>query len=318
MEYTVLKNSDLNVSRLCMGGCAMGGYGWGSVLEEELIGAVNVALENGINFFDTADTYGLGQSERTLAKALGNRRKDAVIATKFGVRVGNGKTVYDNSPEWIRQALEASLNRLNTDYIDLYQVHYRDGKTPICAVIEELEKQKEKGNIRYYGLSNIYEKDLEELKGYKGMFVSFQDEYSLACRKNEKDIQLIQEELGMSPLTWGSLGQGILTGKYDKNVSFGSDDRRSREIYVNFHGEKLRRNLKIVETMKTIAGKYDKSVAAIALRYILDYLPESLVICGAKRSSQILGNVEAMDWKLEEVDLKELDNISKWEEENDK
>ena len=259
MEYSKIKNTDLNVSRICMGGCPMGGYGWGAVQETELIDAVQAALDNGINFFDTADTYGLGQSEITLAKALGDRRKDAVIATKFGVRAGNGKTFYDNSPEYIEQALDASLKRLGTDYIDLYQVHYRDGVTPISVVAETLERMKEAGKIRYYGLSNISMKDYEEIAPYKGKFVSFQDEYSLACRKNESDMLVLSDELSMTPLTWGSLGQGVLTGKYDKtNVNFDSSDRRSRDIYVNFHGEKLLKNLEIVETMRPIAAAHNK------------------------------------------------------------
>ena len=118
----------------------MGGYGWGNVQESELIDAVHAALDQGVNFFDTADTYGLGQSEITLGKALGSRRKDVVVASKFGVRVGDGKTVYDNSPAWIEEALHGSLKRLGTDYIDLYQVHYRDGITPIGLVVETLEK----------------------------------------------------------------------------------------------------------------------------------------------------------------------------------
>lgn len=312
MEFITLKNSDLNVSRLCMGGCPMGGYGWGDVQEQELVDAVHTALDQGINFFDTADTYGLGQSEKTLAKALGAHRKEVVVATKFGVRSGNGKTVYDNSPEWIREALEGSLKRLDTDYIDLYQVHYWDGVTPISVVIETLEEMKEKGYIRYYGLSNIHRDDIEELKPYSGKFVSFQDEYSLACRKNEEDMFQVSEQLQMTPLTWGSLGQGILTGKYTKdNVNFGSDDRRSREIYVNFHGEKLLKNLEIVEAMKKIAEKYEKPVAAVAIRYILDFLPESVVLCGAKKPSQILGNVEGTGWKLKKEDLELLDKVSK-------
>lgn len=311
MEYITLKNSNLTVSRLCMGGCPMGGYGWGNVQEQELINAVHTALDQGITFFDTADTYGLGQSEKTLGKALGNHRNDVVIASKFGVRVGHGKTVYDNSPEWIQTALEESLKRLGTDCIDLYQVHYRDGKTPISVVVEALEEQKKKGNIRYYGLSNIHEEDMEELEAYKSRFVSFQDEYSLACRKNEKDIVEISEKLDMSPLTWGSLGQGILTGKYDKNVTFGSDDRRSRDIYVNFHGDKLLKNLEIVEKMKGIAEANHKPVAAVAIRFILDYLPGSVVLCGAKRPEQVLGNVEGVDWKLDEDSLAVLEAISR-------
>lgn len=310
MEYITIKNSDLNVSRFCMGGCPMGGYGWGNVREEELVNAVHTALENGINFFDTADTYGLGQSEKTLSKALGNHRNDVVIASKFGVRVENGKTTYDNSPKWIDTALEASLKRLNTDYIDLYQVHYRDGVTPLSVVIEALENQKKKGNIRYYGLSNVYEKDIKELKEHKGKFASFQNEYSLACRKYEKDILEIADKIGMTPLTWGSLGQGILTGKYDKNVVFESNDRRSRDIYVNFHGEKLLKNLEIVEEMKKIAVVHNKSVSAVAIRYILDYLPESVVICGAKRPDQILSNLEGIDWKLEKEEIECLQKIS--------
>lgn len=290
----------------------MGGYGWGAVQENELIEAVHTALDHGITFFDTADTYGLGQSEITLGKALGEHRKDVIVASKFGVRVGGGKTVYDNSPEWIREALEASLKRLGTDYIDLYQVHYRDGVTPIGVVVETLEEMKKKGYIRYYGLSNIYSQDIPELIPYIGKFISFQDEYSLACRKNEADMFEVSKKLLMNPLTWGSLGQGILTGKYTKdNVNFGNDDRRSRDIYVNFHGDKLIKNLEIVDVMKQIAEKHDKPVAAVAIRYILDVLPDSVVLCGAKRPSQVIGNVEGADWKLKEEELKMLDRVSR-------
>jgi aryl-alcohol dehydrogenase-like predicted oxidoreductase len=294
-----------------MGGCPMGGYGWGNTQETELIAAVHTALDKGITFFDTADTYGLGQSEITLGKALGKHRCEVAIATKFGVRVGGGTTVYDNSPEWIREALESSLKRLGTDYIDLYQVHYRDGITPIAYVIETLEELKKKGYIRYYGLSNIHKVDIPELEPYVGKFVSFQDEYSLACRKNETDMIELSDRLQMNPLTWGSLGQGILTGKYDKSSTFESNDRRSRNIYVNFHGDKLLKNLEIVEVMKDIAAKYNKPVSAVAIRFILDYFPESVVLCGAKRPSQIRGNVEGLDWKLETEDIEKLDVVSK-------
>lgn len=312
MEYITLKNSDLVVSRLCMGGCPLGGYGWGETQENELIDAVHTALDRGITFFDTADTYGLGQSELTLGKALGDHRKDVVIASKFGVRVGGGKTVYDNSPAYIKEALDASLKRLRTDYIDLYQVHYRDGVTPIEEVVGALEEAKKAGKIRYYGLSNIHEEDKKELSHHLGKFVSFQDEYSLACRKNETDMLSIAEELQMTPLTWGSLGQGILTGKYTKeNVNFGSNDRRSREIYVNFHGDKLLKNLDIVEAMRPIAEKYNKPVSAVAIRYILDYLSGSVVLVGAKRPAQILGNVEGCDWKLDDSDLQKLEEVSR-------
>ena len=311
MEYITLQNTDLRVSRFCMGGCPMGGYGWGSVQESELLDAVHAALDAGVNFFDTADTYGLGQSERTLAKGLGSRRRDVVIESKFGVRVGGGKTIYDNSPEYIQQALEESLRRLNTDYIDGYLIHYRDGKTPIADVVGKLEELKAAGKLRYYGLSNIHGDGLEELLPYAGRFACCQDELSLACRKNEDDLRAVQSRLRATPMTWGSLGQGILTGKYNReNVCFGADDRRSREIYVNFHGEKLEQNLRIVEALKKIAANREKSVAACAIRWILDTLPESVVIAGVKRPAQLSANVEAMGWTLNEEELRELNEVS--------
>ena len=311
MEYIKIKNSDLEVSRLCMGGCPMGGYGWGAVSEQDLVDAVHAALDAGITMFDTADTYGLGKSEETLGKALGTKRKDVVIATKFGVRVENGKTFYDNNPQYIQKAVDGSLKRLGTDYIDLYQVHYRDEQTPISDVIESLEKLKEAGKIREYGLSNIHSKDLKELQDHVGKFVSFQDEYSLACRKNEADLLELSDKLVLTPLTWGSLGQGILTGKYDKNCSFGSDDRRSRDIYVNFHGEKLLKNLEIVEVLREIAAEVEKSVSAVAIRFILDYMKESIVLAGIKNPGQLRGNCEAFGWELSQEQIRRLDKISK-------
>ena len=311
MEYITLKNSDLRVSRLCMGGCPMGGYGWGTVEEQELIAAVNTALDRGINFFDTADTYGLGQSERTLGKALGSRRGEAVIATKFGVRVEEGGTAYDNSPGWIVTACESSLRRLKTDYIDLFQIHYRDGKTDLSAVVQTLEQLRRQGKIRYFGLSNLQRKDLPELEHYKGSFVSLQNQYSLACREQEQDILELSEKMEVSPMTWGSLGQGILTGKYDKNVAFGRDDRRSREVYGNFHGEKLLKNLEIVQRLKTIAEVYGKPVCAVAIRFILDYLPGSVALCGVKGPAQVLDNAQALGWRLKQQDVQYLEKISR-------
>ena len=312
MEYITLKNSDLKVSRLCMGCCPMGGYGWGAVHESELIDAVNSAVYEGINFFDTADTYGLGASERTLGKALGTRRKDVIIASKFGVRVGKNGTEYDNSPSWIRQALDRSLERLGTDYLDLYQIHYRDGKTPMEEVAGTLQELRKEGKIRWFGISNIHRDDIDELLPFRGQLVSFQDEYSLACRKNEKDMFLLREELGMTPMTWGSLGQGILTGKYTiDNAIFDSDDRRSRDIYVNFHGEKLVKNLQIVELLKEIAAVHNKPVPAVAIRFILDYIPDSVVLCGVKRQSQMKDNAAGIGWHLNKEEILLLDEESR-------
>lgn len=311
MEYITLKNTDLSVSRFCMGGCPMGGYNWGKVQEDEFIGAIHKALDVGVNFFDTADTYGLGQSERTLAKGLGSHRNEVIIETKFGVRVGGGKTVYDNSPEYIEEALDGSLRRLNTDYIDIYLIHYRDGVTPIEDVVGKLTDLRNRGKIRYFGLSNISADGIDELRPYKGLFVNCQDEFSLACRKNENDLKTLQSELDLTPMTWGSLGQGILTGKYNKNSVFGNDDRRSLDIYVNFHGEKLEKNLKIVDVLREIATNRGKTLSACAIRFILDCLPESVSLAGIKRADQLISNLDAMDWHLTEEEFRILDEISK-------
>ncbi len=308
MEYSTLKNTNLNVSRIGFGCCPMGAYGWGDVQESNLIDAVHLALDQGVNFFDTADTYGLGQSEQTLAKALGSNRDKVIISTKFGVVAGNGKTYYDNSPAYIRKACEASLKRLNTDYIDLYHIHYRDDVTPMEDVINTLDELRQKGYIRYYGLSNIFEEDKPGIEPFKGRFASFQYEYSLAVRKHEDSIKYYSQY--MTPLTWGSLGQGILTGKYTKDVHFDSNDRRSRSVYKNFHGQKLLDNLEIVEVMRPIAEAHQKPLAAVAIRFILDYLDGSVAMCGIKKPEQLLANVEGADWSLSEEEIRILDTVS--------
>lgn len=314
MEYTFLKNSDIKVSRLSIGGDPMGGHAWGDTDDKELMDAVNVAVDNGITLFDTADIYGIGHAETLLGKALGNRRKDVIIASKFGVRKDEGaiNTYYDNSPEWIEKAIVGSLKRLGTDYLDVYQLHWRDGKTPVSDIVETLRRLKKKGYIRYFGLSNVTLKDLEELLPFKGEFVSFQNQYSLACRDYEKEIFFLSNELNLTPMTWGSLGQGILSGKYGKDVIFASGDRRSRSTYPNFHGEKLLKNLRIVDKMREIdQSSYQKGLPAIAIRFILDYLKDSVVIVGVKRPQQVIGNCKAAGWKLSEQHINELEEISK-------
>lgn len=313
MEYIQIKNTTLTVSRIAIGGDPMGLHAWGDTSEAEMLEAIQVGIDQGITYFDTADVYGLGTAEKILAKGIGNRRHDVVIATKFGVRrtEDNTKTYYDISPAWMRQAVEGSLKRLNTDYIDIYQIHYLDGVTSMDDVVDELEKLKKEGKIRYYGLSNVYMKDIGILKPYAGRFCSFQNEFSLACRDHEEDIKTIANTLGATPLTYGSLGQGILTGKYGRDVVMDKNDKRSRDAYSNFHGEKLQKNLDIVDEMKRIGPVYGKEPASIALRFILDFLPESVALVGVKRKSQVLSNCEAFGWRLKPEDIDLLNRVSR-------
>lgn len=310
MESVELGATGLVVSRLAFGGCPMGGHGWGDVSRSSFVEAVNVALDQGLNLFDTADTYGLGEGERTLGEALGRRREQAVIATKFGVRVEGGRTFHDNSPEWIKAALRASLQRLGTEYVDLYQIHYRDHITPLEVVVATLHDLRDEGLIRHFGLSNVGLDDVAELAPYAHQFVGLQNEFSLANRTHEHDITALSERFGLTPLTWGSLGQGILTGKYDAASHFGPDDRRSRAIYANFHGAKLRHNLRIVDVLKDIAHETNKPVAAVAIRWILDLLPQSVTIAGIKNTGQLESNLAALNWRLTSAQLDALTSIS--------
>ena len=289
----------------------MGGFGWGEVSRAELIAAVHAALDLGLNFFDTADIYGIGDAERTLGAALQGRRDQAVINSKFGVRRSpTGETYYDNSAQWIVTALEASLTRLKTDYIDVYQVHYRDGKTPLAAVAETLERLKQQGKIRSYGLSNISHGDSLELAGTSHSFCSFQNEFSLAARSHEEEIIALSHEFPMTPMTWGSLGQGILTGKYDTNTHFSDNDRRSRAIYRNFHGEKLEQNMNIVTELRAIAGTHGRPVSSVAIRWILDRIPSSVVIVGIKNPKQLQENLCVMGWELSDAEMGSLNAAS--------
>ena len=310
METIELKNTGLRVSRLCMGGCPAGEYGWGNVSREEIEAAMLRAVELGVNFFDTADTYGLGRSEETLGETLASRRDRVVIATKFGVRVEKGRTFYDNSPAYIEAALAASLKRLHTDHVDLYQVHYLDGVTPPDVLMEALIRRQEKGDIRAIGLSNLTEEQAKAFEPYRAHLATFQNHFSLAHRADEAAMRRIGELLALAPMTWGSLGQGILTGKYGADVHFDKDDRRSRPIYDNFYGEKLQKNLRIVEAMRPIAKAHGVPVASVAVRWILDALPGSVVITGVKSPKQAEDNKLALTFRLTPDELALLGDVS--------
>lgn len=297
----------------------MGGYNWGDTREEDFIGAIHTALDLGVNFFDTADTYGLGQSEKTLAKGLSGNRHNVVIQTKFGVKAQKGMgTVIDNRPVYLRQALEDSLRRLNTDYIDIYVVHYWDQQTHPMEIIAELERQKKAGKIRYFGLSNVKPDVLALCKPYRGKFVTSQHEFSLCCRRWEAEIWQTMEKMDVTPLTWGSLGQGMLSGKYDENSVFGENDRRRNEVYTNFHGEKLIHNLKIVKVLREIAADHGKSCSATAVRFILDFFPMGVPLVGIKTSEQMKDIASSQNWQLNWDEMVRLNRISHAEDGNPK
>lgn len=310
-EYITIPKTDLRVSKLCFGGCPMGRYGWGKTDKNELIRAVRYAIDIGINFFDTSDTYGLGESERILGESIKGRRKEVVIATKFGVRrTDDGKTYYDNSPSWIREALNNSLKRLQTDYIDLYLVHYFDGVTPLEKVFSTLKELQAEGKIRYYGVCNVTQDDLNKLAAYKNDIVCIQNEYSLLTRKNEEIFNNFNKNIQTASLTWGSLSQGLLAGNITKDTVFEQGDRRNRDVYVNFHGKRFEHNLSVVDEVKKIGEKYNKSCAATSLRYVLDNLPDSVVLVGVKTVDELKSDFDVFGFNLSHKEIDYLNQIS--------
>lgn len=312
MDYLNLGGSPLTVSRLGFGCDPIGGHAWGEVDASEAVCAIHAAVDSGVTLFDTADCYGLGESERLLGKALRGRRDAVVIASKFGVRIGNdGRTSYDNSPAWLETALNASLQRLGTDRIELYQIHYWDGATPIGATFDQLERKRADGKIGYYAITNI---DLAEhgIGAPPPGLVSFSFEYSLANRRHEETISRMTARQGLTFLSWGSLGQGVLTGKYDRGHRPGDGDRRSRPRYGNFHGAKFDRNLDIVEVLRECGRRCGgRSPSQVAMRWILDRFDNAVVLAGIKSRAQLAENVGATGWRLDQRDFAALDRLSR-------
>lgn len=305
-DAVTLGSSGTLIPRLGFGGCPMGQHGWGATDEQQLVEAVRVAFDHGVRFFDTADVYGQGTSERILGKALGRDRDRAIVATKFGVRLKDGKTFYDNSPKWMEEALHGSLTRLGTDCVDLYQLHYADDVTPLDEVLATLERFKEAGKIRYYGLTNV-----TVPPDSSPNLVSFSYEYSLSNRRHETTVLDTVATTSATFLSWGSLGQGVLTGKYSRDTQFDANDRRSRSTYVNFHGDRLAANLRIVEAVKDcLAGYPGRTISQLAIRWILDYVPRSVALVGMKNREQAENNCGALGWSLTAEDLGYLTRIS--------
>lgn len=307
-ETVPLGRSGIDICRIVFGTDALGGHGWGAFDEEAALEAISGALDLGVNLFDTADCYGLGQSEQRLGRAL--RGHPAMVASKFGVRIGSdGRTFYDNSREWLDEALDASLRRLGRDHIDLYQVHYWDQRRPLRETFEQLEEKRRAGKIRWYGVSNCTRDMIGEGEVPEAL-VSCTFEASLAERRWEPAFDAF-EAAGVTGLSWGSLGQGLLTGKYDTHNRPAEGDRRNRPTYPKFHGEALTRNLVVVEALRTLQASYPgRSVGQIAIRWLLDRRPEFAAIVGMKNPRQVAEILGALGWSLAPQDVAELDRLS--------
>lgn len=307
LETMQMGGSGRLISRLGMGCWAVGGHGWGKVDERESLCAIRVAHEQGVTFFDTADAYGLGKSEELLVRALGEHRKDVVIATKGGVCWTEQRGVWiDISPSYLRSAVERSLKRLKLDHIALYYVHKPDGITPIQDSVGELERLREEGKIGAIGISNFSSDELES--ALKAAPVSaMQVKMNVFDRKAYCDLSDICGRHGITLVAWGALADGLLTGKFTAPVQFASDDHRSR--MPEFSGELFKVRLQAVARLKEMAQARRCQVGQLALRWVLDRAPFTSALFGAKTELQVRQNLGCDGWNLTGAELDMIDAI---------
>jgi aryl-alcohol dehydrogenase-like predicted oxidoreductase len=276
---------------------------------------IRAAFESGVNFIDTADVYSEGKSETTVGKSLQNlaiARKDVVIATKVYGRTGPGRNDVGASRGHIMDAVDASLLRLQTDYIDLYQIHGNDAVTPIEETLRALDTLVQHGKVRYIGVSNWHAWKIAKALGiseFKNLarFDTLQAYYSIAGRDLERDIVplLTAEKTGL--LVWSPLAGGLLSGKFTRENQKPGDSRRSSFDFPIVDKE---RAWKIIDAMIPIAKSHNVSAATVALAYVLAKPFVTSVIVGAKRLSQLRDNLAAVDLRLTPEEMKQLDEVS--------
>ncbi len=300
MEYARLGLTDLHISRVGFGCAAIGGHDYGKVDDQDSVAAVHKALDLGVNFFDTADVYGLGHAEELLGQALGSRRHDVIVATKFGIEWDEqGKTKRNLSPRRVFEALDESLRRLRLDVIPLYQIHWDDGQTPIAETMEALKKCQESGKIRFIGCCNFSLSLTEEAQKY-GRLESLQLPYSLAERGSEPVIDEGHRNYKMATLCYNPLAQGLFTGKYGQDTKFYGTDLRARSTL--FQGAGLAGNLALVEKLKIVANRYGRTPAQVAIRWLLENESVTCAIVGIKTPFQIEENAGIAGWNLSRDD----------------
>ena len=301
METRKIGSLDVSIVGL---GC--NNFGW-RIDAEATKDVVDMSLDAGINFFDTADVYGKGQSEEFLGRALGSRRNQVFIATKFGMEMDKKRK--GAKPEYVHQALDASLHRLGTDRIDLYQLHTPDPETPIAETLGALNELVRAGKVREIGCSNFSVTQLREAEvaAKKGAhFVSVQNEFSLFHRDPEKDILVDCEHAGIAFLPYFPLASGLLTGKYRKGQK-PPEGSRAKEGF----GPKVvtRKNLALLERLIDFAQSHNHTILELAFSWLLAHKPVASVIAGASKPEQVKANAAATGWKLSEEDLAEIDKI---------
>ncbi|MBP1647280.1 MAG: putative oxidoreductase [Bacteroidetes bacterium] len=317
MKTRFLGQSGLQVSELCFGAMMfVGNKGWrhlSDIRQKEADAMVGSSLDAGINFFDTADIYSDGESERILGQALGTRRKEAIIGTKGGFRTGPGPNETGCSRLHLLEACDASLKRLNTEYLDLYQIHSFDFVIPLEETLEALDTLVRQGKVRYIGCSNFTGWQLMKAMAISrelGLhrFVSLQALYSLVTRDIEAELVPVCLDQGLGILPWGPLAGGFLTGKYRAHAPWPTGTRlRKPEDRFPFDEQK---GYAIVDELDTIARAHGGSIAQAALNYLLQKPGITSVIFGARSMEQLQENIRATEWSLTAEEMDRLDRMS--------
>ncbi len=309
MNRRMLGKNGPMLSEIGFGAWAIGGswgYGWGPVDDNESIRAIQKAIDLGINWIDTAAVYGLGHSEEVVGRAVKGKREKVFIATKCGLVWDKRGVVRNNlKPESIRRECEASLRRLQTDYIDLYQIHWPDPSTPVEDAWETLVRLREGGKVRYIGVSNF---DVDLLKRCMRIshVQSLQPPYSMIMRKVEKEILPFCRENGIGVVVYSPLQSGLLTGKFDIRRLAPDDWRRKSPL---FREPFLSRALGFVERIRPISERYGRSVLQFAISWTLMRPSVTSAIVGARDVEQIEEIAGGSGFTISEEDMELIDRI---------
>ncbi|MEG8989728.1 aldo/keto reductase [Ignavibacteria bacterium 4148-Me] len=317
MKYNKLGNSGLFVSEICFGVMSFtGDKGWTHIAhtnQKEANYQVALAIDYGVNFFDTADIYSNGISEKMLGKALGKKRNDVIIATKFGFRMKEGPNGDGLSRKRIIEACNDSLKRLNTDYIDLYQIHSYDFVTPLEETLSTLNELIKQGKVRYIGLSNFYAWQIMKAQAICERnswekFISNQAFYTILSRELEYEQIDVCMDQGIGIIVWGPLHGGYLSGKYrnikkwPKGTRLNSpDDLRPLDI---------NKTIKVFAEMEKISKSRNVTFSQIAINYLLRKKGITSVVIGVRNRKQLIDNLKASTWKLNDEEMEMLDFVS--------
>ena len=309
MKQVKLNNADIGISAIILGTWAIGGSNWGHYDEKNAVSAVEAALDNGINAIDTAPVYGDGHAEELIGKVIRGKRDKVFLATKCGLDIYSRKYDRDLSSSYIEKDLHGSLERLNTDFIDLYQCHWPDPRTPVEETMSALLKFRQQGKIRHIGVSNFSRAEVSEVLRCAPIF-SLQPHYSLLERSPETELLSFCVENNINVFPYGCLGAGMLTGKYRECPRFQKGDARSF-FYRHFKSKYWSKVRCLIDEVEAISQRKGVTTGAVALSWLLGQPGIKSVIVGARSASQVVENIAGVPIDLSEDELRDLDASSR-------